>query len=182
MPGPERSLVGTLRHELVHLALGATAARAGVRLPRWFDEGVASWIGGRYTDTGPIAAANLTRAPWLHLAALDVSFPGQRDRRQLAYAKSLAAVERLEELQPGAVAAVTRTISAGHDFHTALAVTGMTVDELDQETRRHTRWRWLVQAVPRAIASPWVLLALLTVVAFVVRRVRLRRRPVDDDR
>jgi hypothetical protein len=181
-PGPERSLVGTLRHELAHVTLGEAVRRGGVRLPTWFDEGVASWFGARHTDIGALDAASLTRAAELRLERLADGFPEGRERRVLAYTKSLMAIERLEAGEPGAVARIVRRLAAGEDFDSALvAATGLDVDALEEATRSATRRRWLPVALVRALASPYLLLALVVLVGYIARRRRLRRRLAEAD-
>jgi hypothetical protein len=176
-PGPERNAIGTLRHELAHLAMGTVAEQAGP-IPRWFDEGVASWFAGGYTEFGPLDLAPAVTRRELTLAGLTYSFPDDPDGVRVAYAKSQLAIEWLEREQgEGTVAAIGSALAAGMPLVEALpAVTGMDVGELEGELRQATAPHGLFIAVLRRSLSPFLIMALLTVLGFAIRRVRLRRR------
>jgi hypothetical protein len=126
-PGPERNAAGTLRHELAHLALHATAAEGAAPIPRWFDEGIASWFAGGFAEFGPLDLAAAMTGRELTLAGLSDAFPEDPDGLRIAYAKSQLAVELLErEVGQGTIAGLGAALARGIPFPEALsAVAGM---------------------------------------------------------
>jgi hypothetical protein len=176
-PGPERNAIGTLRHELAHLAMG-TAAERGGPIPRWFDEGVASWFAGGYADFGPLDLAPALTRRELTLPRLTFAFPDDLDGMRIAYAKSQLAIELLEEMQgSGTVAAIGSSLATGVPFEEALVgATGIGSEELERELRRREAPHGVFFAVLRRALSPFLIMAFLTVVGFTLRRLRLRRR------
>src|SRR4029077_16412878 len=49
LPGDEEfdRVDSILTHELVHIALARSVQTSGHPIPRWFEEGIAQWMGGR---------------------------------------------------------------------------------------------------------------------------------------
>jgi len=177
LSGVPASVVGTLRHELAHLTVHAAADRGGTYLPRWFDEGVASWFGNRYTELGPMQVEQLVNASWLALDALDVTFPEDVYRRRLAYEKSVRAIEEIERARAGAVAGIVGGLETGVPVLAALeADLGWTVDMLDERTRRTTRRSFFRHGLWSVATNVYALLALVVIIGFVLRRRRYRRR------
>lgn len=85
-----------LRHELAHMALHRFLAPADV--PRWFDEGYATWASGGidWQSAWMLRLAfALHRAP--DLAALQQSWPAEENQARLAYLISATAVSILAD-------------------------------------------------------------------------------------
>ena len=181
-PGPEAAAEAVLRHELAHLALAEAEAKAGP-LPRWFDEGAASWFAGGTAEQGPIDLALAAGAPGLSLSELGPSFPEDPRAAAQAYAKSQLAVTLLatrirerggeENLRPLGVA-----LLAGTPFESALpSVTSFDLPGLETALRSRLLHRELGGALLRQ--AEWALgiaMAVLVGVAYVRYRVRLKRR------
>ncbi len=176
-PGPENGAAGTLRHELAHLALGIAAERAGP-LPRWFDEGAASWFAGGFAELGPLDLAAAAGRPGLGLGGLADGFPEDPDGARIAYARSQLALELLErEHGAGTVAGLGRALAAGVPFAAAPgAVAGESEAGLDRALARSLAPHGLLLAVLRRSLSPVMVMAGLVVVGFAIRRLRYRRR------
>lgn len=86
----------TLRHELAHLALGE---RLGGTVPRWFDEGYASFAAGEWgRDEVLVTSFGLIWRGIPTLRGLDSLFYAGPDRAQRAYALSHRAVAELSAL------------------------------------------------------------------------------------
>ncbi len=175
VPGPERGPAGVLRHELAHLALGRAGAGP---LPRWFDEGVASWFAGGVTEVGPLDLVQFSASADLTLARLTHSFPEDPVALRSAYMKSNLVIEHLEKRHgPGTVAAICAAFARGIPFGVTLrAVTGLDVDELDAEFEHAQAPHGLFLGVLKRSISPFLLMALLAILAFLLRRRRLKRR------
>jgi hypothetical protein len=181
-PGPEAGAVGVLRHELAHLALAEAEDRAGP-LPRWFDEGAASWFAGGTAEQGPVDLAQAAGSPELDLSHLTPSFPEDPAQIGRAYAKSQLAVEVLVDRirERGGTAdlrAVGEALTAGTAFESALATaTGLDLAGLEQALRSRLLGRELLAALLRQ--AEWGLglaMALLAGLGYVRYRRRLRRR------
>ncbi len=177
VPGPERGPAGVLRHELAHLAMGV-AAEAGGPIPRWYDEGTASWFAGGLTEIGALDFVVSEAAPDLALARLADHFPEDPAAMRIAYVKSQLAIELLERRPgPGTVAALGGALARGVPFATALrATTGLDTDGLDRALRKEQAPHGFLLSVLRRSVSPFFLMALLVVLGYVLRRRRLRAR------
>jgi hypothetical protein len=91
----------TLVHELSHVILGLRMAKARVRVPRWFDEGVAKYLSGEWTpDDEQLLAQAAVRKELIPLSRLQDNFPLQPERGSLAYAESCAFVKFLVGTRP----------------------------------------------------------------------------------
>lgn len=88
----------TLRHELAHLVL---AEFLGAGVPRWFDEGYASYAAGEWGRDEVIATSlGLVWRGIPSLAGLDSGFYGGSDVAQRSYALAHRAVAELAGLSP----------------------------------------------------------------------------------
>ena len=132
-----------LRHELAHIALHRAVAPAAI--PRWFDEGYASWS-AHELDEGAAwmlrLAFALGRAP--PLDSLELSWPTGSARAQLAYLLSASVVEYLvaESGTYGLERLVQRWQESG-DFETALGSTyGVDLSSLESQWRRFVKRRY----------------------------------------
>ncbi len=83
----------TLRHEIAHLAIHR---HLGDRVPRWFDEGYATWVSGGWDEsTGWIIRFALLRGSAPPLDSLTLSWPRDEGGARLAYLLSASAVRHL---------------------------------------------------------------------------------------
>src|SRR5690606_15492882 len=83
----------TLRHELAHLALND--ALPGI-IPRWFDEGYATWVSGEWDESsGWQIRFAILRGQAPVLDSLTLASPRGEPRARLAYLLSASAVRHL---------------------------------------------------------------------------------------
>ncbi len=175
---PYDSLEVVIHHEVAHV-LAARAAGGG-RLPRWFNEGVAS------TAERSWSLANRSRFIWESIVAGKVSvteleglFDGGRRESVRAYVLSHAFVRSLlQRFGPGTVRRILDRVAAGDTFDQAfLTVTGMTVTRAARLFwQSASGWEeWLTIA-----ASPYTLWSVMTALSLVAiwrhRRRRAERR------
>lgn len=162
----------TLKHELIHVALG----QFGTGWPHWFQEGLAMELTGeRKWRTDQIAT--LTRAVTLKkvfpFEDLTEHFPAYPDDVEIAYAQSAAFVEFLRARHgTGAFQRLIDRVSAGDHFEKAFGVAfhvplSMEEEAFKRELPRKYPWWPLLLSGGTVV---WVVGAVLMVLAFVRRR------------
>jgi hypothetical protein len=170
---PYGTLESVLAHEATHLLLYDAAPG---RLPLWFEEGVATWEGRRWTAEDMwVYARGLLTSDLPHLADLDSLFHATAAEAELAYAGSFAFISwNVHRHGPDLLSRVIAGART-HPFAQAwLAATGEPLDHAEAAWRRDSliRYRWL--PLLTASSTIWGLLALLAAWAGVVRRARAR--------
>jgi hypothetical protein len=177
--GGTRDPIVTLRHELAHLALDAYLPRP---IPRWFNEGYATWVSGEW-DAGSgwqiRVAFLLRRAP--PLDSLELGWPAGADRARLAYLLSASAVRYMAER--GGERGFTELLAAWQrtgSLDRALRSTyGMTIGHFESEWVQHVRRRygWLLMA--SQVGVFWAAAALFVLLMF-GHRMRDNRRRIEE--
>lgn len=169
--------VGTLRHELAHLALHQ-AVRG--RVPLWFDEGYATVASGQW-DLFDRLGVNLAvaRGATPGLRELDAELRATRVSADAAYALAATAVLELARRNPtGTLDPLFGRLEAGASFEDAvLATTGLSLDRFDEGWRRSVRARFGLITWTLA-AGLWIAMAILLTLAHDARRRRDRPRRV----
>lgn len=162
----------TLRHELVHVALG----QIGRGWPRWFQEGLAQSLTGerkfRVEHFATLTRA-VTQDRVFRFEDLAQGFPRYPDDVAIAYAQSVAFVEFLRERHGGwAFGVLLDRVAAGDAFEKAFGVafrSPLSVEEKafrDELPRRYPWWPLLLSGGTLL----WVIGSGLLVVGFVRRR------------
>jgi hypothetical protein len=87
-----------LQHEMAHLLLGDAESRHSTRLPRWFQEGIATYVSGEMTLSW------LVQLGWAQATGatpdfrdLEFAFPDQPSRAGAAYARSYLFIKYLSQ-------------------------------------------------------------------------------------
>lgn len=175
--GGTHTLPQILRHELAHIAL--QRALPGVAIPRWFNEGYATWAAGQFdADAGWMLrlAFATNRAPPLDSITLD--WPLLQADARLAYLLSASAVRYLYSLGPQAsFERFLHELAVHGDFEQALRdVYVVSSPQFERLWRAHVRrsYGWL-QVLAQTMFV-WLIITVLVIVLFVVRRRRDRRR------
>lgn len=174
-------ILGTLRHELAHLALHDAVPQ---RVPLWFDEGYATVASGQwgFLDRLSLNLA-VARGDTPGLPELDAYLRGSSVSADAAYALAATAVLELGRRNPtGTLDPLFQRLEAGTSFDEAVFVTtGLTLDRFDEAWRRGVRLRfglvtWMVGT------GIWLVLAAGVVLLHLARRRRDRpRRAALDD-
>lgn len=175
--GAVHDLGPVLRHELAHIGLHRYLGHAQV--PRWFSEGYATWAAGQLDADAAwlLRLAFLTRrAPPLDSLALD--WPVLTTDARVAYLLSASAVGFLAETggEAGLEMLLARWRESG-SFDDALRATyTMTIGQLEEYWGRSVRRRygWLLFFAQTAVI--WVVITILVLILFVIRRRRDRAR------
>jgi hypothetical protein len=165
-----------LRHELAHLAL---AEYLPAPIPRWFDEGYATWASGGFDQAAAWQlrlALFLGRAP--PLDSLRLSWPREAGEARLAYLLSASAVHHLAtRAPPGAFEGFLRAWRRTGTFDAALRAShGMTSGQLESEWRQAVRRRYGWLLAISQVGVFWFFAAILVIVLRGIRRKRDRER------
>lgn len=166
----------TLRHEWAHIAL--RQAVPGRRVPRWFDEGFAQWAAGwdRLELWRLRLQVALGRTP--PLDSLSFGFPRDRGAARDAYLLSATTVEYL--VQASGEEALTLFLERWREegnFETALrTIYGVGTHQLEEDWRVWLTSRYGLLSVVTSSSLGWLLLAVLVLILFRIRRARDREQ------
>lgn len=168
--------VQVLRHELAHLALHEVL---GGDVPRWFDEGYASFAAGEW-GREEVLLTNVALA-WRgvpSLEALEQAFHGGKGRAAAAYALAYRAVAELAALdrERGLRLLFEYWQSSGSLDAALRQAFGLTLESFEEFWRQQTRRRYGVLSFFTDVAVAAALMTLLVVPLYVVRRRRQRLR------
>jgi hypothetical protein len=166
----------TLRHELAHIAVHRTLPGG---IPRWFDEGYATWVSGGLD--GQVAwelrfAFLLGRIP--PLESLRFAWPRGATDARFAYILSATAVRHLATRRgPAAfesfIAAWSET---GDEEAAARAAYGVPLHVIEAEWRSSVRRRYGWAFAVGQLTLFWAVAGVLLLAAYLARRRSLRRR------
>lgn len=168
--------VVTLRHEIAHIALNSYIGRP---IPRWFDEGYATWVSGGWDESaGWQIRFALLRGNAPPLDSLSLSWPRGEARARLAYLLSASAVSHLASSrgEPAFTALLEEWRRVG-SLDTALrSVYQLTLPQFEREWRAMVRRRygWLLAFSQMTVF--WAGFAILIVLLSSLRRKRNRER------
>jgi hypothetical protein len=161
----------TLRHELVHVALG----RLGKGWPRWFQEGLAQYLTGeqRYSLTQYTTlarAVNVNRI--FRFEDLSAGFPDLPSDVEIAYAQSAAFVAWLHDRYGSAVfGELVDGVHRGEPFEMAFGKAFHTSLSLEEKAfAADLPGRYPLWPVIATGTTIWVALSALVVVAYFRRR------------
>jgi hypothetical protein len=174
--GGTHTLPVIMRHELAHIAL---QRHVGTPIPRWFNEGYATWTAGQLDDDAGwmMRLAFLTsRAPALDSLTLD--WPLLAADARMAYLLSASAVRYLSSLgNAGTFERFLLRWSETESFEHALReVYILSSPQFERLWRAHVRrsYGWM-QVIAQSMFI-WLVITLVVMVFFVIRRRRDRRR------
>ncbi len=173
---PYRDPVVTLRHELAHLALNAYLPSP---IPRWFDEGYATWVSGSLDESSAWRlrlAFLLGRAPPLDSLAL--GWPAGAGEAELAYLLSASAVRFLAEQggEQGFAALLDAWRQEGTLEAAIRRVYGITLGQFESDWRRMVRRRYGWLLMFSQITVFWLVAGVVLIGLYVIRRRRNRAR------
>jgi hypothetical protein len=178
---PYGTLESVLAHEASHVLL-EDAVPAG--LPLWFEEGVATREGRRWSMEDVLAYSGALLADDLpSLGDLDADFHAlSEDRVRRAYAASFAFIgwaSRGRESLPRDVVRAARRMPFADAWRVA---SGTSLADSESRWRREAlvRYRWI--AVLTASSTLWIALSLLAMVAGIRKRAQARAERADWER
>jgi len=166
-----------LRHELAHVALHRYLARAFV--PRWFDEGYATWASGGMDERSAWMlrlAFLLHRAP--PLDSLELEWPTEANQARVAYLLAASAVALLGERtgERGLQLLFLRWKETGTLDLALRRAFGITLGQFEREWRDEVRRRYGWALLLSDTLVFWLLMTPVLLVLVLVRRRRDRER------
>ncbi len=168
-----------LQHELAHIALSRRVQTG--RLPRFIDEGFASWFAGEWTfsHVTTVAAAQITRSI-LPLRDIDDVNRFHQGEANLAYAQSYLVVNfiftRYGEL---AFLDLLDAFAAGQNMSEAFHETfGISFWRFEADYRKFLSDNYTLFAILTDMSGLWVILALIVVFGWIVIR-RRKKNAID---
>jgi len=181
-------LYPVVAHEVSHVVLARALDGNVNECPRWFNEGVATWVSRVWTPADEAQAEELVRGGGaLAPAALDSAFHGGDERVRGAYLQSAAMVDYLTRVGGGdAIARIVGEMRRHPDFDSALErAVGLTQEQLYQdwlrELGRRLHWPWERMDADALIFIALGLLALFAAMRVLYHRWRWRREHDDED-
>lgn len=173
---PHQDPVVALRHELVHLALHEYLQAP---IPRWFDEGYATWASGEWDEgSGWRIRLAFLRGTAPPLDSLSLGWPAGAAPARLAYLLSASAVQFLAER--GAETAFPAFLASWRErgsFDQALRSTyQLTPTQFERQWRTMVRQRYGWLLAVSQVGAFWLFLTALMLVLGMARRRRDRAR------
>jgi hypothetical protein len=176
-PGyPDNTLEDVLRHEVAHILI--RRASGGLRVPRWFDEGLAMEVERqrRFRDQTQLFYQLVTGGE-TDLHHMDQLFSGGETDQTRAYALAGAFVhDLLRQHGPTVCKNILMQIGRGIPFDVAFAdVIGVTPSHAASEFWKHQRiWTAWIPIIT-STTTLWLSVTLLALLAIYVRRRRNRQ-------
>jgi len=175
----QHDLYTVVAHEIAHVVLARALRSAVDECPRWFNEGVATWVSQIWTPNDDAEAVDLAQSGRaVPPDELNSRFSGSEREIRDAYTQSAAMVEHLTRVAgTGVIASVLAELRGAPDFDSALRDTvGLTqyalYDRWLRESGGRSRWpRWTL------ISENLVFFGAVTALSIILGvRIWLRRR------
>jgi hypothetical protein len=174
-----------LQHEMAHLLLGDAESRHGTRLPRWFQEGIATYV------SGEMSLSRLIQLGWAQATGaapdfreLEYTFPSQPSRAEAAYARSYLFIRYLSHrFGEDAVARVVAEsfnrggINSGVAAAFDVSLAGL-LEGFDQYARVKATWIPVITST----ATLWGAITLLFLITWFRKKVQGMRTMLQWDR
>ena len=165
------TLSETFDHEISHILIHRAAG--GRHLPRWFLEGIAIWQAGEpVLNEMEKAAGAAGQGDLIEFQTLDRHFPNSGKAVDLAYAQSALFVRWLySRYGHRGFRALLASVAAGHGFDSAfMDAFGSTRNDLSAQWAGELQKQGSAMMFLRDGNFLWVLMALLIVWAYVIKR------------
>jgi hypothetical protein len=174
-----------LQHEMAHLLLGDAESRHNTRLPRWFQEGIATYV------SGEMSLSRLIQLGWAQatgtapdFSELEYTFPIQPSRAEAAYARSYLFIRYISHrFGEDAVARVVAESLLRGDLNSGVAaafdvsLAGL-LEGFDQYARVKATWIPVITST----ATLWGVTTLLFLITWFRKKVQGMRTMLQWDR
>ena len=169
-------LTKTVIHELTHFLIGAVAPPHTI--PRWFNEGIAMYLGGEETFRAKINISSAVHTNSLiSLNEIEYVLTFSGDRANLAYAESRAALSYLVEIsEEAAIRSILAELYLNKSFESAFKkVTGMEPIDFEIEFRKKIRQQYRYYFLAAVGDYIWFLIPGLFILAYFAVKMRNRQ-------
>lgn len=169
----------TLAHEIVHLAIHQYLNDSN-SIPRWLDEGIASFVGSSWSIENLISLSYLAYSGRIiPFKELENSFPKNEISAKLSYFQSQKFIEfyliksgneRLQKL--------LKELKSGRSVYEAFrfATNGSELSDLEDEFKIWLRRRYFFLPLITSISGIWIFITLLFFYVFIRKKSLLRKR------
>ncbi|MFC1692127.1 peptidase MA family metallohydrolase [Candidatus Latescibacterota bacterium] len=176
LPGHKISIDRILAHEIVHCVIDNTTGEFFV--PRWFHEGCAEILSGRWGIRGRMYIVwKVWRGDLLTFGEIQSVFSIGSTDATLAYDQSMLAIKHLMNKNGGKILSVIIDgMKHGRDFQDAFIIaTGVLPGEFEQDYQSYIRKAFGTRTLITLIPGIWTLIMFLTVIVYFVKRYRNKR-------
>lgn len=180
------NLETTLKHELCHILLHKHIKTEN--LPRWLDEGLCQWASGGIDEIimdpkrSRLNRASFTKQ-FIPFQNLKTSFPHEKNGRLLAYEQSKSFVSYIaQSFNKDKIFHILNKMRNGQTVDDAMLVTlSIPLETLEKEWRRSLakKMTWFAYLSYYLYEILFVLMALITIVAFI--KLSLKKKYLDED-
>ena len=130
----------SIPHEMTHLMLYHATGVGYEDVPRWFEEGLATFFEGSPDPNFPLIVQDaIARHETIPFAELCETFPAGQDRARLAYAQSLSLIRYIRaEYGNSALADLVRAFADGAGCHSGPSrILGVSLERLNADWLEH---------------------------------------------
>ena len=176
LKGQKITLEHIIAHEIVHCIIDDAAGE--VFVPRWFHEGCAQTLSGRWGIRGrmymvwKVVSGNL-----LTFSDIQRIFSSGSTDAALAYDQSMLAVKQLIRIHGGNVLIdIIGGIKSGYDFPEAFRnATGILPEEFEMEYISYLKKAYGRRSLITLVPGTWTAILMLAALVYVVKKYRNRR-------
>ena len=171
------TLLTTFKHELAHIVLHNGVGNYSNRIPRWFDEGFASYQSKdwRFSQIRTMALVGLTNS-YIPFDNLFYDFPSDESKAIKAYAQSYSFVAYLyEQYGNNSIKGIIDEIYRGSSFSSAVKfIIDKDIVSLEKKWRKRARTYYTWIPLVTSTTTLWFIAALVVTLGFIKRRKRYR--------
>ncbi len=166
-------LTRVVKHEIVHVVLGARVGKQIKEIPLWFNEGLAMYESDEWSyGRGWLMFGAVFRKSLIPLDQLVYSFPTEKYRARLAYAESFSAVSMIaRDYDDEKLREIIDFVAQGEDMDSAFVLAiGMNLAQFQSRWMQYLNqyYKW-----PFILSSSlffWGIITIILVLAYLRRR------------
>ena len=176
LAGKKYALERIIAHEIVHCVINDAAG--DIFVPRWFHEGCAEVLSGRWGIRGRLYMTwKVSRGNLLTFGDIQRIFSAETLDATLAYDQSMIAVRRLMNIHGKTVLReIIDGVKSGLDFPVAfINATGVRPGEFERKYISHLRKNYGRRSLITLIPGTWTIIMMLAIIVYGVKKYRNKR-------
>jgi len=179
-PPKTENLRSLIAHEISHILLHQSPFHeGGMRIPRWFDEGIAMFESKelRMGETMTLAFSVFTNS-LLPLSTLEIYFPSEEKKAHLAYLQSFSTISYILEVYgEEGLRELLKNLTESGDFEEAIRKgLGITPEGFEKEWLTYLKSHYNFLYLLSDSHLLWGFLSLLFISVFVIKTIQIRKR------